>query len=189
MELGKTIYAKDRKAWRAWLSKHHGTEKDIWLVYYKKAAGKPRIPYNDAVEEALCFGWIDSIVKRMDEKRTAQRFSPRRRGSRLSQANKERIRKLVLEGRMTRSGLAAVSHAYDPGSDHDNFIIPTGILKAIRKNADAWEYFQKLPAAYIRVRVAYIQERRRHGEEAYRKSLHNFINRTAKHKRFGFIRE
>ena len=189
MKLGKTLHVEDREAWRAWLSRHHGTEKEIWLIYYKKASGKPRIPYNDAVEEALCFGWIDSTVKRVDGERTAQRFSQRRRGSQLSQANKERIRKLVLGKRMTPAGLAAVSHAYNPKSDHDGFVIPKGILSAIMKNAAAWKHFQKLPPAYMRTRVAYIQDRRRWGEREYRKSLANFISMTAKNKRFGFIRE
>ena len=78
MEIKQTLYITDKKAWRSWLKKHYKTEKEIWLVYYKKNTGKPRIPYNDAVEEALCFGWIDSIVKTLDTERVAQRFSPRK---------------------------------------------------------------------------------------------------------------
>ncbi len=189
MKLGKTLYVKDRGAWRRWLSKNHNKEKEIWLIYYKKASGKKRIPYNDAVDEALCFGWIDSIVKKVDEERFAQRFSPRRRGSVLSQMNKERIRKLVAERRMKRVGLAAVSHAYNPHLDHDGFIVPKYIINAIRKNRDAWMHFQKLPESYKRIRIAYIMGQRRHSEEAYRKSLANFIRMTAKNKRFGFVKE
>jgi hypothetical protein len=67
MKLGKTLYVKNRKAWRAWLAKHHDKDKEIWLVFYKAHTGKPRVPYNDGVEEALCYGWIDSIVKRIDD--------------------------------------------------------------------------------------------------------------------------
>jgi len=189
MELGKTVYLKGRKAWRSWLSRHHDEEKEVWLVYYRKASGKPRIPYNDAVEEALCFGWIDSIVKNIDGERFAQRFSPRRAGSGLSQANKERIRKLIAGKRMRKAGIAAVSHAYDPYSDHDGFIVPEDILKAIRKNPDAWKHFQHLPEGYKRIRIAYIKSRRRHGEEMFRRSLENFIRMTAKNKRFGFVKE
>jgi len=77
MEITKTFYAPDRKAWRDWLEEHYQDEKEVWLVYYRKQAGKPRVPYNDTVEEALCFGWIDSTIKRLDEERLAQRFSPR----------------------------------------------------------------------------------------------------------------
>ena len=80
MQITKTLYVIERYEWRAWLAKHHDTEKDIWLIYYKKQSGEPRIPYNDAVEEALCFGWIDSTVKGIDENKYAQRFSPRKKG-------------------------------------------------------------------------------------------------------------
>src|SRR3989442_11748515 len=78
MEIGTTLYVKDRRQWRAWLARHHKTAPEIWLIYYKKHSGRPRIPYSDAVEEALCYGWIDSITKPVDEDRWAQRFSPRR---------------------------------------------------------------------------------------------------------------
>src|SRR2546425_13099589 len=96
MKLGKTYYTKNRRGWRAWLAKHHRTAPEIWLIYYKKDSGKPRIPYNDAVEEALCYGWIDSILKPVDADRYAQRFSPRRPRSRLSEMNRERVRRLKI---------------------------------------------------------------------------------------------
>src|SRR5688572_2952338 len=95
MEITKTLYVTQAKDWRKWLKKHYKTEKEIWLVYYKKETGKPRIEYNDAVEQALCFGWIDSIIKKIDDERTAQRFSPRKPKSSYSQANIERLRYLV----------------------------------------------------------------------------------------------
>ena len=77
MEIGKLLHVSDRESWRQWLENNFKTEKEIWLVFPDKASGKPRIQYNDAVEEALSFGWIDSIVKRLDEHSSAQRFSPR----------------------------------------------------------------------------------------------------------------
>src|SRR6266508_6194031 len=95
MNITKTLHVTNRRDWRKWLHDHYKTEKEIWLVYYKKETGKPRILYNDAVEEALCFGWIDSIVKTLDEKRTAQRFSPRKPKSKYSAANQERLRMLT----------------------------------------------------------------------------------------------
>jgi len=186
MKLGKTFYAANGKAWRAWLSRNHSREKEIWLIYYKKSSGKPRIPYNDAVEEALCFGWIDSTAKRVDGERFAQRFSPRRPNSELSQMNRERIRKLIAEGKMTKAGLAAVSHAF---KEDEEFAFPKEILRAIRNNAKAWRNFQKLPESYKRIRVAYIESRRRQGEEMFRRSLRHFIKITANGKRFGFVRE
>jgi uncharacterized protein YdeI (YjbR/CyaY-like superfamily) len=186
MKLGKMFYAADRKAWRAWLARNHVKEKEIWLVYYRKSSGKPRIPYNDAVEEALCFGWIDSTAKKVDGERFAQRFTPRRRGSGLSQMNKERIRKMVLEGRMTRAGLDAVSHAFRADEE---FTFPRRIMQAIRKDGKAWENFQELPESYKRIRIAYIESRRRHGEDMFMKSLRHFIKMTANGKRYGFVRE
>ena len=77
----KTLHVTKRREWRAWLQANGGKEKEIWLVFYKKHTGKARLAYDDAVEEALCFGWIDSIVKRLDEERYAQKFTPRNRGS------------------------------------------------------------------------------------------------------------
>jgi uncharacterized protein YdeI (YjbR/CyaY-like superfamily) len=112
MEIGKTLYVTTREEWRAWLQKHHATEKDIWLVYYRKDSGKPRISYDDAVEEALCYGWIDSIEKRMDTERFAQRFSPRKPTSNLSQSNKERIIRLISQKKMRKAGLDAVAHVF-----------------------------------------------------------------------------
>ena len=99
MEITDTLRVDHRAAWRAWLKKNYKTKKEIWLIYYRKSSGKPRIPYNDAVEEALCFGWIDSNVKTLDEERFAQRFSPRKPKAAYSPANRERLRKLIAEGR------------------------------------------------------------------------------------------
>ncbi|MFH1227926.1 MAG: YdeI/OmpD-associated family protein [Planctomycetota bacterium] len=190
MELGQTLYVKDRKSWRAWLAKNHRTKKEIWLVYYRKATGKPRIPYNDAVEEALCYGWIDSIIKHLDRERFVQRFSPRRKTSGFSQANKERVRNLIARRRMTRAGLDALAHVFDPADDKPGlFTIADDILKPLKINKPAWRNFQRLPAGYRRIRIAYIESRRRQGKEAFRRSLLNFIKMTAQNKRFGFIRE
>ena len=107
MEVGKTLYVTQRSEWREWLSANHGTEKEIWLIGYRKEAGKPGLPYNDAVEEALCFGWIDSTMKKVDAERNAQRYTPRRPNSPLSEMNKERVRRLIAAGLMTPAGLAA----------------------------------------------------------------------------------
>ncbi len=186
MEIGKTLYVVDRKAWRQWLSKNYKSEKEIWLIYYKKSSGKPRIPYNDAVEEALCFGWIDSTVKSIDGEKYAQRFTPRRSGSVLSDANKERLRKLVANKKMTRAGLAAVSHAFKAGA-REKFAIAKDVLAVVRKDKEAWKNFQRLPQGYKRVRIGYIEGQRLHSKQAFQKSLDNFVRKTAKNKKFGFV--
>lgn len=190
MNIGKTLYVTTRTAWRAWLAKNHDTESEIWLVYYKKETGKPRISYDDSVLEALAFGWIDSTVKRMDDERFAQRFSPRKSTSMLSQMNKERVRELIKNGQMTAAGLAAIAHVYNPKMDtEETFTIPPGILKTIRANDDAWKYFEKMPEAYKRIRVAYIESRKRHGIGVYKNALANFVKMTAQNKRIGFVKE
>ena len=110
MEIGKTLHVKNRNEWRKWLSKNHNKEKEIWLVYYKKSSGKVSITYDEDVEEALCFGWIDSIEKKLDDSRLVQRFSPRNPKSGWSETNKERARKLIAEGKMTDAGFAKLGN-------------------------------------------------------------------------------
>jgi uncharacterized protein YdeI (YjbR/CyaY-like superfamily) len=104
----KTFYAPDRKSWRRWLTKNHHKEPEIWLVYYKKSAGLPTIPYEDAVEEALCFGWIDSMERSLDENRYAGRFSPRRPDSNWSESNRSRVKRLIAMGEMTEAGMRVI---------------------------------------------------------------------------------
>lgn len=180
MEISKTLYVKNRKEWRAWLEKHHKV-KDIWLVYYKKHSGKARIPYNDAVEEALCYGWIDSTVKRVDEDSVAQRFTPRRKGSPMSEMNKERVRRLIKAGLMTEHGMMHIDDTLNR-----RFVPAPDILNAIKQNKDAWKYYKKLPLGYRRVRIGYIEEMR-NSPEQFKKSLANFIKITAKDKKFGMV--
>lgn len=189
MEIGKKLYVIEREDWRTWLTSNHSKESDIWLIYFRKSTGKPRIPYNDAVEEALCFGWIDSQIKGMDEERFAQRFSPRRPTSALSEINRERIRRLIKEKKMTAAGLAAVAHVFDPEKDKEKpFIIAPDILKALKKNNQAWTNFQQMPEGYKRVRIGFIESRRRHGDEIFHKSLRHFIDKTAKNQKFGMVK-
>lgn len=106
MEIGETLYVTDRDDFRKWLEENHQRKKEIWLVQYKKATKKPSLNYVEAVEEALCFGWIDGLEKSMDAERYALRFSPRRPKSNWTETNKERARKLIADGKMTEAGLA-----------------------------------------------------------------------------------
>jgi uncharacterized protein YdeI (YjbR/CyaY-like superfamily) len=108
MEIGETLYVTNRQNFRRWLEENHKSKKEIWLIQYKKAAQKPSINYVEAVEEALCFGWIDSTEKSMDIERYATRFSPRRPKSNWTDTNKERARKLIAEGKMTEAGFASL---------------------------------------------------------------------------------
>ena len=172
------------------MAKNHKNQKEVWLIYYRKETEKPRITYDDAVLEALCYGWIDSTIKNIDKERFAQRFSPRKPRSELSQMNKERIRELIKEKKMTKRGLEAVAHVFNQKTDENNkFVIPRDIYKILIANKDALKYFQKMPISYKRIRIAYIESRKRHGIDIYKKSLNNFIKMTAQNKRIGFVRE
>jgi uncharacterized protein YdeI (YjbR/CyaY-like superfamily) len=108
MEIGETLYVTTRADFRTWLEENHKSKKEIWLIQYKKAAKKPSINYVDAVEEALCFGWIDNTEKSIDAQRYATRFSPRRPKSNWTETNKERARRLISEGKMTEAGWATL---------------------------------------------------------------------------------
>jgi uncharacterized protein YdeI (YjbR/CyaY-like superfamily) len=108
MEIGETIYITTREEFRKWLQKNHSSKKEIWLIRYKKATKKTSIDYVDAVEEGICFGWIDGLEKGMDAERHALRFSPRRPKSNWTNTNKERARKMIAEGRMTAAGRATL---------------------------------------------------------------------------------
>jgi uncharacterized protein YdeI (YjbR/CyaY-like superfamily) len=189
-EIGKTLYVSTRKEWRRWLRENHAKEKEIWLIYYRKETGKPRVSYDDAVEEALCFGWIDSTQKKLDSERFVQRFSVRKNTSGLSEANKERIIKLIKQKKMTQAGLDAVSHVFNQHDieSEEEFIIPPKILQPLKDNKQIWANFQKFPERYKRIRLAYLMSRKRQGQEMFQKSLDHFIRMTAKNKQFGYVR-
>ena len=152
-----------REEWRAWLTKHHQSETEVWLIYYKKHTGQPRISYDHAVEEALCFGWVDSIVKRIDDEKFAQKFTPRRDWTKWSALNKRRLRKLIREGRMTEAGLAKIdlvmlgeeAQAKQSTGDLD---IPRFVKQALKSNAKAWENFRSLTPSRRRAYIHLIMD-------------------------------
>jgi len=180
MEISTTLYMTNRKDWRTWLKKHYKTEKEIWLVYPKKATGKPRIEYNDAVEEALCFGWIDSIQKKLDKDHTVQRFSPRKPNAKYSQANIERLRYLIEKEMVIKELIKTLDDALN-----QEFVIPDDILKTIKANKKAWKNFQAFSDSYVRIRIAFIDGARRRPDE-FHKRLRHFLDMTEKNKMFGF---
>jgi len=193
MKIGKTLYVTHRRQWRSWLSKHHTTAHEIWLIYYKKHSGKSRIPYNHAVEEALCYGWIDSITKPIDENRWAQRFSPRRKNSVLSEMNKERVRRLIASRKMTKAGIASIQHHMDEGSKKSSgsptlkkFTLPDDILRKLKANPVVWKNFKKFPESYKHIRIGWI-DASRHRPEIFRQRLNYFLRMTAQNKRYGMV--
>ena len=179
--IGTTLYVTTRVEWRRWLRANHKTATDIWLIYYKKDSGKPRIPYNHAVEEALCYGWIDGIGKPIDAKKYAQRFSPRRKTSKLSDMNRERVRRLIKAGRMTKVGLAAIEHTGKGPAK-----LPADIVDRLKADATVWRNFHRFPASYKRIRLGWIDAGRER-REVFEQRLRYFMKMTAQNKRFGMV--
>lgn len=180
MEITQTLYATDRDAWRAWLAEHHRTAKEIWLVYPRKASGRPRIPYNDAVEEALCFGWIDSTQKTLDDDHTAQRYSPRRPGIPYSQPNQERMRRMIAQGKVLPEVRESIGDLLERP-----FEVPPDILGELQADEQAWSHLQRWSESYLRIRVAFVDSARDDPEE-FRKRLRNFLDKSRQGKQYGF---
>jgi uncharacterized protein YdeI (YjbR/CyaY-like superfamily) len=181
MEITETLHVTDRDGWRHWLEVHHATKKEIWLVSYTTASRKPRLPYLHAVEEALCFGWIDGIAKKLDANRSAQRFTPRKAKSHWTELNKERARRLIAQGRMTPAGFAVL-----PDLSPESFRIADDILAALQADPRVWRNFEQFPDLYKRVRVGYIEEVRKQ-PAVFKTRLDNFISKTRENKMFGVL--
>jgi uncharacterized protein YdeI (YjbR/CyaY-like superfamily) len=179
MEITKTLYVKSRSEWRNWLRKNHKTEKEIWLVFYNKASGKPRISYEDAVEEALCFGWIDSIVKKTEKDSHVQRFTPRNPKSKYSQLNKERLKRLLRKEKVIASVRKTLGELHN-----EKFIFPKDIIEEIRKNKAAWKNYQKFSEPYKRIRIAFIDDARIR-LDIFKVRLNYFIKMSAQNNQYG----
>lgn len=166
MQVTKTVYARTRAAWRAWLSKHHAGKSEIWLVYYKKGSGKASVSYAEAVEEALCFGWIDSTVKTLDSTRYAQRFTPRKRGSNWSRPNLERVARLIANRQMTPAGAAHIPNKREAAAflvKHElrlsgPTVAPRDLSAALRANREAAASWNTLTPGYRRTYVRWITD-------------------------------
>ncbi len=163
----KQLYVTNRSQWRNWLSRHHIEEAEVWLIFYKKETSKPTIGYEDAVEEALCFGWIDSIIKKIDDERYARKFTPRKDDSKWSALNKKRANKMIKEGRMTDSGLAKIQIAKKTGLwDQDgrpqiSLDVPPEFAKALAQNKKAKKNFDELAPSYRKQYIGWIKVAKR----------------------------
>jgi len=150
----KRLYIKTSDEWRKWLTKNHKKVVEVWLIFYKKETGKPSINYDAAVEEALCFGWIDSLVKKIDEERYARKFTPRKDRSVWSESNKKRVKKVIKEGKMTEYGLVKIKAAKNSGKWYEDersevsFTMPPLFCEALKRNKKANENFEKLSPSH-----------------------------------------
>ena len=163
----KTLDARDCEEWREWLARHHDSESEVWLVFYKRQSGRPSIAYLDALDEALCFGWIDSLIKRLDDDRYARKFTPRKPDSRWSTANRKRFAQLQASGRLTPAG----------------FKVPQYIQQAIGSRPAAENYFESLAPSCRRMYIAWIDSAKQPETKARR--LREAVDLLAAGKKLG----
>ena len=159
------FYAKDRQEWREWLEKNHAKEKSVWLILYHADSVTPCVSYNDAVEEAICFGWIDSKPKKRDDESSLLLFSQRNPGSNWSRINRGRAERMISEGRMTDAGmridLAKESGTWTPLEDVQKNVIPPDLQKALDGDLTAKQYFNAFPPSSKRIILEWILNAKR----------------------------
>ena len=179
----KTHYFRSRKDWRAWLAKHHASNSGIRFVFYKSHTGQKSIAYEDMVREALCFGWIDSLIKRLDDDRYTVKVTPRKPTSKWSNLNRKRWAELKAAGLLTEAGLAAAptnnTYAAKPVIPE----LPSYIAKAFREDKKAWEFFKELAPTHRRNFVVWIHTAKR--PETREKRIRESILLLAARKKLG----
>jgi uncharacterized protein YdeI (YjbR/CyaY-like superfamily) len=186
----KTLYVQDREGWRGWLETHADKETVIWLIFYKKGSGRRSVPYPDAVEEALCFGWIDSIIKRLDDEKYIQKFTPRKEKSQWSTLNVGRVRRMISQGRMTERGMALYRYAEEhgllpePGSKPGkDLAIPGFITDGLSANKKAGKIFYSLAPSHKRMYILWIMDAKK--EETRIRRLKEAIGLLNRGKKLG----
>ena len=185
----KQVYVKTRKEWRDWLNQYHNKSRGIWLVFYKKHTGKPTLAYEEAVEEALCFGWIDSIIKKIDDEKYVRKLTPRKPDSRWSELNKRRITRLKKQGLLTEAGIlkareARVSGLWDqPDRPQMPSNIPRELESALLKNIKAMSFFEQLAPSYQKQFIGWISAAKR--QETRERRLREAITLLAKGEKLG----
>jgi uncharacterized protein YdeI (YjbR/CyaY-like superfamily) len=168
-----TLEVRNREEWRMWLRTHHASSPGVWLVFFKDHAQVKSVPYEDSVREALCFGWVDSLIKRLDDRRYARKFTPRKPASKWSDSNRKRSAELKRAGLLAPAGFAAAPTAstYDPLTAIPE--LPLYIVKAFRGTPRAWGFFQKLAPSYKRHFVVWIHSAKR--PETREKRIHESV--------------
>ena len=181
----ETVFAKDRAEWRRWLQKNGGCCSEIWLVFYKKASGKQTVSYEHAVEEALCFGWVDGMKKGIDEECYAYRFTPRKAKSAWSKSNLERVERLLADGKMMPAGM----QAYRSNGRREVPPMPSELPKDLesrfRKHPAAWANYEKFPPGYRRMTAGWVASAKK--EDTQIKRLEKLIEFSARGERIEFM--
>lgn len=186
----ETLTVSGREAWRNWLDENHDRKSEIWLVYFKKESGLPSLDYEETVEEALCFGWVDSLIKKIDDQRYARKFTPRTEESQWSEPNKRRVERVIEAGLMTEHGLKLVEIAKESGR-WDEIVKPPELdydlhpafESALQANPTAQENFHGLTPSYRKQYTGWINHAKR--PETRRKRIQEAIERLEKGEKLG----
>lgn len=179
----KTFYANSRNQWRNWLQKNHAKEKSVWLIIYRKETKLPSVYYKEAVEEALCFGWIDSKPNKRDDKSYYQFFAKRNPKSKWSKINKEKVEELISKGLMTAAGMEVIETAKQNGAwnaldEVESFVMPEELQKALSKNKTAQKNFEAFPASSKKIIIQWVADAKR--EETRQKRIEETVTLAAK---------
>ena len=183
------VTASDRETWRAWLEKNHASAKEVWLVYYKKHTGKASVSYRESVEEALCFGWIDGIRKRVDDECYMHRFTPRRKGSKWSSLNIRLATEMIEAGQMSKAGLDTFKNRVEHDGESTK---TTGVQdvslaaeteEGLKANKKAWENFGKLAPGYRKQYIGWLQSAKK--PETRERRLKELIRVLEQNKKLG----
>ncbi len=180
----KTLDVRSRQQWRSWLEAHHDSEPEIWLVFYKRHTAEESLSYDDAVEEALCFGWVDSIVRHLDADRFLRKFTPRKADSRWSTINRRRYARLKARGLLAAPGLERPPTDRSGDAPRPSVsVLPPYFEKELKRNARAWRFFEKLAPSYRRAYIGWVDSAKR--EETKAKRLREAVGLLAAGKKLG----
>ena len=191
VDLNNALLFENKREWRGWLEINHLKLKEIWLIHYKKASNKKSITHYDAVEEALCFGWIDSTLKRIDEERYVLKYTPRKKKSVWSKINKETAERMILLEKMTESGLAAITLAKKNGlweiaySNKVKEKLPLDLKKALYSDKIAWDNFQNFANSYRNMYIGWVKNAKT--DMTRTKRICEVVKRSKENKKPGII--
>lgn len=183
------LYFSDQAAWHTWLSDNHAARQVVWLIFYKSQTGLPSIDYECAVEEAICFGWIDSLIKHLDDQRYARKFTRRTNIKKWSPTNIKRLKRLIAAGRMTPAGKAVIDPAILSGTvepvrrAHQEMALSSEYQEILKGNPEAWKFFNSLPPSQKRLTIVWVMSAVK--PETQKKRMEEVLSRMARGKRLG----
>jgi len=187
----RRVHFRSRKEWRAWLQAHHAKESEIWLTHYRVSSSQPGVRHQEAVEEALCFGWIDGRLKKIDDERYKLRYSPRRPNSPWSRINREKAEKLIRSGRMTAAGLARIEEAKKAGTWQRAYTnrtrerMPSDLKKALLENGQAWDNFSRFANTYRNMYIGWVVSAKT--RETREKRIARVVAQAFQNKKLNFL--